>query len=607
MIIWKIAKEEPEALAIPEKNKTQMNNTSRIFYGIFFLFVLLMPLAAKKVADKASTKVSITPQDAQKLNYYFYEAISQRQMGQLDAAIDLLTKCYYINPQNAAVLYEFAMIYTNIQDIQHALKFMSLASKYDGSNVFYKMGLAELCIKNNDYKNAILIYKDIAKNHPEGENVDYMLASLYKQTNQPKESIKALNEVEKKNGINEALSFEKYRLYMELADEKKAYAEFDRLIEKYPFEYRYRLMRGDIYLMDQKQPQKALKEYKKVEAMDPNNGLLLVSLYNFYKTQKDTVKADELYRKAFENRDIAVDDKIGMLTQFMSVENQSIETAELYFKLLIQIHPDNEILHTYYASFLLMQKRYQEAVPQLNAMLAINPKNKDGWLELIKVYFDQNNIDSIQRIASQGLVHLPEEPGLYLFKGISLQLQNKNAEALASFKQGIFYTANNESINKAEFYMYIADIYASDQALDSAFYYYEEAYKLNPNNPTLLNNYAYYLSMANIDLSRAEVMSAKTIQAYPDNISFLDTYAWIFFKQGNMTLAFMYIQQAMDKGGENNPVVIEHYGDILFFSGDKEAAIGWWQKAKEKGNESKILQQKIDTKNYIPEKPYAEK
>jgi Tfp pilus assembly protein PilF len=214
---------------------------------------------------------------------------------------------------------------------------------------------------------------------------------------------------------------------------------------------------------------------------------------------------------------------------------------------------------------------------------------------------DQEKFKEANAMVDSALVHFPKEPVFHMHKGLSLTGEEKYDTALTAFRTGLNETTSEEHEKKAEFFLYIADIYATKKVLDSAFVNYEKAYELNPNNALLLNNYAYYLSVANKDLSKAEVMSAKTIQVYPNNISFLDTYAWIFFKQGNMTLAYMYIQQALDKGGEESPVVIEHYGDILFLKGEKEEGVKWWVKSKEKGNKSIILQQKIDTQNYIPE------
>jgi tetratricopeptide (TPR) repeat protein len=574
-------------------NKTGMKKNIRKIFLVTFLLIGVQLVGvgatAKKVNKKTANKAApVSVQD-------------QRQLGNLNEAIDLLTECYYINPRSSAVAYEFAMAYTAIQDAPHAIKFMALASRLDPTNSWYKIGFAELCIKNNDFKTAISVYEDITKNHPDKDDVDYMLASLYKQTGDLKNSISSLNKVEKKFGINETLSFEKYRLYKSLKETKKANAEIDKLIAKFPMEPKYKLLRGGIY-MDDKEPKKALKIYNEVKASDPNNGMLIMALYEYYKSTGDTVQANSVFEEAFKNQNLAIDEKIGILTQFLSIENQSAAKAEEYFKLLLGMYSDNEVLHTYYASFLLMQHRYDEASSELEFLLKVNTQNKEAWLELIKLRLEQENMAEVLAVSDRAIKNMPDESSFYLFKGMALTDKKQYEDALQAYKIGLDKVNEEDTNSVAQLSMQMADVYAQLKKMDDAFTYYEKAYQINPNNATLLNNYAYYLSLAGKDLPKAESMSAKTVQAYPDNISFLDTYAWIFFVEGNATLARMYIQQAIDKGGNKSSVVVEHYADILYLNGEKDEALRWWQKAKDLGSDSPTLQQKIETKTYIPEK-----
>lgn len=48
-------------------------------------------------------------------------------------------------------------------------------------------------------------------------------------------------------------------------------------------------------------------------------------------------------------------------------------------------------------------------------------------------------------------------------------------------------------------------------------------------------------------------MSAQCIKLEPDNATYLDTYAWIFFVQGNYTLAKIYIESALEKIRQKAP------------------------------------------------------
>ena len=135
--------------------------------------------------------------------------------------------------------------------------------------------------------------------------------------------------------------------------------------------------------------------------------------------------------------------------------------------------------------------------------------------------------------------------------------------------------------------------------MDQAYKAYDEALMYNDKNVVVLNNYSYFLSLEKKDLKKAERMSAQCIKLEPDNATYLDTYAWIFFVQGNYTLAKIYIARALEKDKPTSAELVDHYGDILFMNGDKEKAVEQWKKAKEMGKDSEILNRKIAEQQYI--------
>ena len=89
------------------------------------------------------------------------------------------------------------------------------------------------------------------------------------------------------------------------------------------------------------------------------------------------------------------------------------------------------------------------------------------------------------------------------------------------------------------------------------------------------------------------------MNAQPDNATFLDTYAWVFFKKGDYKLALIYIEHALSNDKGSNAEVLEHYGDILFMNGEPERAVEQWQKALELDPERELLKRKVDNKTYF--------
>jgi len=88
---------------------------------------------------------------------------------------------------------------------------------------------------------------------------------------------------------------------------------------------------------------------------------------------------------------------------------------------------------------------------------------------------------------------------------------------------------------------------------------YEQVLILDPNNPMVLNNYAYHLATHGGDLKKAEQMSAITIQEDPNSPVYLDTYGWIMHLQGQEELALFYLNRALWHAKEETKAEIEHH------------------------------------------------
>jgi len=93
---------------------------------------------------------------------------------------------------------------------------------------------------------------------------------------------------------------------------------------------------------------------------------------------------------------------------------------------------------------------------------------------------------------------------------------------------------------------------------------YQDILQLDPFGAMVNNNYAYLLATNKGDLKLAEKMSAKAVQAEPDNPTFLDTYAWILYLTGQNELAKLYIRQAMNQlKGQTIPKEIQQHYNII--------------------------------------------
>ena len=100
--------------------------------------------------------------------------------------------------------------------------------------------------------------------------------------------------------------------------------------------------------------------------------------------------------------------------------------------------------------------------------------------------------------------------------------------------------------------------------------YYDKVLRIDPDNATTLNNYAYYLSLSGRKLKKAEKMSRTSLDLEPDNPSYLDTYGWILHLLGRDQEAKPYFKRAMIYGGKDHLEILEHYAVVLEALGEVE-------------------------------------
>ena len=88
-------------------------------------------------------------------------------------------------------------------------------------------------------------------------------------------------------------------------------------------------------------------------------------------------------------------------------------------------------------------------------------------------------------------------------------------------------------------------------------------------------------------------MAEVLVQKYPDNSTYLDTYAWVLYVQKDYKKAKVFLEKAVAVNESKSGTIVEHYGDVLFQLGEKDKAVEQWKKAKIVGTTSTLIDKKI--------------
>lgn len=565
---------------------------------------LLLPagLWASDVKTPVQASLNQLSQEQQrKFDYFYYEAANLKNAGKYDAAYDLFSYCLSLDTASSPVLYELAMFQLQRNRPEKAVEMLKSAVAHSDDNFTYRMTLAGLYRNLGMYGEASDSYEELVKRYPDKSELNYYLADALTQEGEIGAAIDAYNVLESTMGMNETLSLQKFKLYQTLKQPDKAFEEIEKLANKYPMNARYRLLMGDLHL-ENEETEKALACYQQAHEIDPDDPRYIVSMANYYDQTGDKEAAEQEIRDALVNEKLDVETKVGILSRYvqrLQQTQQGIENANSLFQTLLDQHPEDTELKLMYGSLLMAQQKEEEAKFQFQLVTEMEPSNEGAWQQLLNISLKGEDIPEVIRICTRCKELFPEAPEYYFYLGIGYYMQEKYQESLDTYYAGLKIIPEGNGVVKSNFYGQIGDLYYQMEKMDEAYKAYDEALKYNENNAPVLNNYSYFLTLDKKDLKKAERMAAQCIKLEPDNATYLDTYAWVFFVQGNYTLAKIYIENALSKDKTNSAELVDHYGDILYMSGEKDKALEQWKKAKEMGKDTDILKQKIAKGIYI--------
>jgi tetratricopeptide (TPR) repeat protein len=138
----------------------------------------------------------------------------------------------------------------------------------------------------------------------------------------------------------------------------------------------------------------------------------------------------------------------------------------------------------------------------------------------------------------------------------------------------------------------LATAYLGQKRFDKAEESLQAVLEYNPDDVLALNNLGYHLADDGRKLPEAETMIRRAVELnrderaragnpVPENGIYLDSLGWVLFRRGKLAEARAVFEQAVAfPEGAGDPVVWDHYGDVLYKLGEKEKAREAWRKAE---------------------------
>lgn len=565
--------------------------------------IALALLTPTLLAGGKSTPVAdINEQNRRKAEYLFMEAQTQKMRGNMGAFYDLTRRAYDLDSNNTIIAYYLGYCHmlqnqTTRAQAEDGLRLMSKHVNACPLDYFENTFYADACVALDKSDEALKALKALSESDPNNLELQLRLAEGYLATRQFREAVALYDTIDAREGKSMEVTMKKVGAYQALNDTLGALKEMRELIASAPRNAFYNIALASMY-QQFAMNDSALVCLDRAQTYEPDNGYTYLAKAQFYETIGDSAAYEQQITRALTSKDLDVESKVNVLVSYIREALQagdSTKKAGQLLDVLVEQHPHEVQIHSLYSEYLVANKDYAGAAEQLGYVLDIDPTASDAWRRLMIVNILGENYPAAIKAAEKALEYNPDSIELYSYIAPTYFQIKEYDKALKTYNMALARVDSADIDMRSDLIGGKGDVYFELGDTARAFEAYDQALELNPGNTSILNNYAYFLAESNLELDKAESMAAKAVNANPQNATFIDTYAWVFYKKGDYAMALLYIKNAIAYDPSPSAEIHDHYGDILAKNDKLVEAVEEWSKALDaKPDNPEAIQQKID-------------
>ena len=562
----------------------------RISLQTIFALILLLPGVAG-----AQDTTSIDVEQAEALENYI-EGINHFENEEYELALDKLTVAHLKNSENPGINYALSDVYLATGDFSNAEYYAKIAAKLDPDNKWYRIHLADIYTQSGQNRQAIDALESVLKKHPGDTDLLYRLSGIYTEMGELEKSNEALARILEMRGPIFEIHLRRFQNYNALGENEKALTELEKMRELKP-DHLTTLQAMSRFYLELDQEEKAREVLNDAFARNPNDIGTLLLLAEIYIKNDEWEKTGNTFIRMIENKVISPTQKMELVRfMLMKVQNNSeneviSNQAGRVVKAMTDNEPDYGPAHLLAAEFYLQKRMEEKALQSLEKAIGINPDLPEAWTQRIQILFSQGRYQEIIDLSGEAAEYAPDNAFIQFFTGAAYMFLDEFGKAEEWLQQASFSPSRRNF--RSVVFGTLGDVKQQLEKWQETVEAYERAIRLDSENYTELNNYAYYLTKRNENLDKALEMAQEAVESDPRNASFLDTLGWVYYMREEYEKALDYIQKAVDTG-EASAEVLEHLGDVYHATGENDKAEEWWEKALDKDPDRTYLQDKID-------------
>lgn len=439
-------------------------------------------------------------------------AVVYSDIGDTKKAIEMLRIVTERNP-NSRTLFALASSYEQMRDYKSAAEVYRRALELQPDNARLKRGLAQTLLLSDRYDEALKLYTQIAKEDPKDAQIQLHISEIYRQKRDFEKARAALAQAKKLDPESLEIRYDEVNLLDAEGKTEQAIATLKTILDE-----------------------TAKKAYSNAEKA--NRAMLLERLGVLYRGVNQHQQAVDTFRQIIQ---LDPDNGGRATVQIVDTWRQArnFKKAEEESEAAVKRYPNERAVSLMHATLLADLGRIDQAVAELRALLK-GEKDRETQLAIAQIYEKGKRFEDMEKA---------------LDEAERLSTSNQEKENVCFMRGAMHEKTKNYDAAEAEF---------------------RKVLEINPDNASALNYLGYMLADRNVRLEEAQKLIARALELDPQNGAYLDSLAWVYFRQNRLAEAENLLLQALAKISKD-PTIHDHLGDVYAKQGKTRDAINQWQ------------------------------